>query len=421
MNVLVLGSGGREDAIVKALKKSPLKPTLFALPGNGGIEKDAVLLEGSVTDIDDIVLAALRIKADYVVVTPDDPLALGAVDALKAKGIACFGPTQKAARIESSKAFSKDLMKKYHIPTAEYEIFTDPGKAIDYLTTATFPIVIKADGLALGKGVIIAQNKDEAIISVKEMMIDGKFGKSGNTIVIEEFLTGPEVSVLSFCDGNTLVPMISSMDHKRALDGDLGLNTGGMGCIAPNPYYTKEIAKLCETTIFEPTVKAMQAEGCPFSGCLYFGLMLTPTGPKVIEYNSRFGDPETQAILPLLDSDLLSIMLSVTKGTLKAEEVKFSSLSSCCIALTSLGYPEKYKKGFVITIKESDKAEVYIAGAKRENGKLITSGGRVINVVAIDTTLNKACKKAYEALAEQIVTFDGMSYRTDIGKKAMEA
>ena len=304
MNVLVLGSGGREDAIVKALKKSPLKPNLFALPGNGGIEKDAVLLEGSVTDIDDIVLAALRIKADYVVVTPDDPLALGAVDALKAKGIACFGPTQKAARIESSKAFSKNLMKKYHIPTAEYEIFTEPGKAIDYLTTATFPIVIKADGLALGKGVIIAQNKDEAIISVKEMMIDGKFGKSGNTIVIEEFLTGPEVSVLSFCDGNTLVPMISSMDHKRALDGDLGLNTGGMGCIAPNPYYTKEIAKLCETTIFEPTVKAMQAEGCPFSGCLYFGLMLTPTGPKVIEYNSRFGDPETQAILPLLDSDL---------------------------------------------------------------------------------------------------------------------
>ncbi len=421
MNVLVLGSGGREDAIIKALKKSPLNPTLFALPGNGGIEKDAVLLEGLVTDIDDIIQAALRVKADYVVVTPDDPLALGAVDALQKKGIACFGPTQEAARIESSKAFSKNLMKKYNIPTAEYEIFTDPGKAIDYLTSASFPIVIKADGLALGKGVIIAQNKDEAIISVKEMMIDGKFGNSGNTIVIEEFLTGPEVSVLSFCDGNTLVPMISSMDHKRALDGDLGLNTGGMGCIAPNPYYTKEVAQLCEKTIFMPTVKAMQEEGCPFSGCLYFGLMLTPTGPKVIEYNSRFGDPETQALLPLLESDLLSIMLSVTKGTLKKEEVKFSTQSSCCIALTSLGYPEIYKKGFPITINKNDKAKVYIAGAKRENGRLVTSGGRVINVVAVDSSLDKACQKAYKAIAEQIVTFEGMSYRTDIGKKAMEA
>lgn len=420
MKVLVLGSGGREAAIVKALKESELRPELFALPGNGGIKEVATLIPGSVTDIPYVVQKAKEIKADYVVVTPDDPLSLGAVDELEKVGIPCFGPNKAAARIESSKAFAKDLMKKYHIPTADYEVFTEVDKALLYLQDKSFPIVIKADGLALGKGVIIAQDKAEAEEAVLLMMSGKKFGKSGERIVIEEFLTGPEVTVLSFCDGKTLVPMISSMDHKRAKDGDEGLNTGGMGCIAPNPYYTPEVAKVCRDTIFRPTVDAMIAEGCPFTGCLYFGLMLTPNGPKVIEYNSRFGDPETQTILPLLESDLLKIMMATTDGTLSRDMVKFSNDSSCSIALTSSGYPESYKKGFKITIKPNKLASIYIAGAKEEDGSLVTSGGRVINVVATALTLKEAIKKAYTALGEKIVTFEGMSYRHDIGKKALE-
>ncbi len=420
MKVLVLGSGGREAAIVRALSSSELKPELFALPGNGGIKEAANLIPGSVTDIPFVVEKAQEIRADYVVVTPDDPLALGAVDALNKVGIPCFGPEQVAARIESSKAFAKDLMKKYHIPTAKAEVFTEVDKALSYLQTQSFPIVIKADGLALGKGVIIAKDRAEAEEAVLSMLRDEKFGKSGKRIIIEEFLTGPEVTILSFCDGKTLVPMISSMDHKRAKDGDEGLNTGGMGCIAPNPYYTPEIAKLCMDTIFRPTVDAMIAEGCPFKGCLYFGLMLTPDGPKVIEYNSRFGDPETQTILPLLESDLLKIMMATTEGTLKPDMVKFSNEASCSIALTSAGYPESYKKGFKISIKPNALADIYIAGAKEEDGELFTSGGRVINVVATAPTLKEAVERAYTSLDEKIVTFEGMSYRHDIGKKALE-
>ncbi len=420
MKVLVLGSGGREAAIVKSLAKSELKPELFCLPGNGGIKEDAVLVPGSVTDIPYVVEQAKKLNVDFVVVTPDDPLALGAVDELNKIGIPCFGPNKAAARIESSKAFAKNLMKKYNIPTARYEVFSEVDKALDYLKTQSFPIVIKADGLALGKGVIIAQSKEEADEAVKDMMIGGKFGISGSSVVIEEFLTGPEVTVLSFCDGKTLVPMISSMDHKRAKDGDQGLNTGGMGCIAPNPYYTEEIAKICEETIFVPTVNAMIKEGCPFSGCLYFGLMLTQDGPKVIEYNSRFGDPETQTILPLLNSDLLKIMLATADKSLTNDMVCFSDKASCSVAITSLGYPESYKKGFKITVNPNSEASFFVAGAKEENGDLVTSGGRVINVVATADTLVEAVSKTYSAIDNKIISFEGMTYRHDIGKKALE-
>ena len=395
MKLMVVGGGGREHAIIRSLKKNPTITEIFALPGNGGIAQDATCVDVGAKDIDGIVRFAKEHAIDFAVVAPDDPLVLGAVDALEVVGVPCFGPNKAAAVIEGSKVFSKDLMKRYNIPTAAYEVFTDAQTALAYLESAPMPTVIKADGLALGKGVIIAQDLDEAKDAVKTIMSDRKFGDSGSRIVIEEFLTGPEVSVLSFTDGKTVVPMVSSMDHKRALDGDRGLNTGGMGTVAPNPYYTPDVAKRCMEEIFLPTVNAMNAEGRTFKGCLYFGLMLTPQGPKVIEYNCRFGDPETQVVLPLLESDLLTVMQACANGTLASTEVKFSTGSACCVVMASAGYPEAYEKGFAITVDEGLDGEVYIAGAKREGDKLLTSGGRVLGVVATADTLSAAIEKAY--------------------------
>ena len=417
MKILVVGSGGREHAVIKKLKENKSIEQIFALPGNGGMAGDATCVNISATDLEGVVNFAVENKIDYAVVTPDDPLVLGMVDALTEKGIPCFGPNKKAAIIEGSKAFSKDLMKKYNIPTAKYEIFSDEESAIKYLESQDMPIVIKADGLALGKGVIIANTLEEAKTAVHSMMSDKVFGKSGDNVVIEEFLTGPEVSVLSFTDGNVVVPMVSSMDHKRAKTGDKGLNTGGMGTIAPNPYYTKDIAKECMDTIFIPTIKAMNNEGRTFKGCLYFGLMLTEKGPKVIEYNCRFGDPETQVVLPLLESDLFEIMKATTYGTLDKTEVKFSDDSACCVIMASSGYPEKYKKGYEITIDEEVIDSVYVAGAKLEDGILKTNGGRVLGVTAIDKTLKGAIEKAYKKV--ELVRFDNSYYRTDIGAKAL--
>ncbi len=419
MKILVVGGGGREHAIIKALKKSPKVTELFAAPGNGGIARDAQCVPIGATDIDGLVRFAKEQAIDYAVVAPDDPLALGAVDRLNEIGVPCFGPRQNAAIIESSKAFSKNLMKKYGIPTAKYEIFTEVDKALSYLDTAPIPTVVKADGLALGKGVIIAQTREEAKAAVRDMMEGGLFGKSGSTVVIEEFLEGPEVSVLSFTDGETVKPMVSSMDHKRALDHDQGLNTGGMGTIAPNPYYTPEIAELCRKTIFEPTIAAMAAEGRPFQGCLYFGLMLTKDGPKVIEYNCRFGDPETQVVLPLMESDLLTVMEATTNGTLDRTEVKFSENSACCVVTASGGYPQHYEKGKVITITEEAREHTYVAGAKLENGQLVTSGGRVFGTTAVAPTLEEAIREAYR-LADGI-RFEGAYRRSDIGKRALTA
>ena len=419
MKILVVGGGGREHAIIKALKKSPRVTELFAAPGNGGIARDAQCVPIGATDIDGLVRFAKEQAIDYAVVAPDDPLALGAVDRLNEIGVPCFGPRQNAAIIESSKAFSKNLMKKYGIPTAKYEIFTEVDKALSYLDTAPIPTVVKADGLALGKGVIIAQTREEAKAAVRDMMEGGLFGKSGSTVVIEEFLEGPEVSVLSFTDGETVKPMVSSMDHKRALDHDQGLNTGGMGTIAPNPYYTPEIAELCRKTIFEPTIAAMAAEGRPFQGCLYFGLMLTKDGPKVIEYNCRFGDPETQVVLPLMESDLLTVMEATTNGTLDRTEVKFSENSACCVVTASGGYPQHYEKGKVITITEEAREHTYVAGAKLENGQLVTSGGRVFGTTAVAPTLEEAIREAYR-LADGI-RFEGAYRRSDIGKRALAA
>ena len=350
MNLLVVGGGGREHAIIRALKKNPQVLTVYALPGNGGIAADAVCVNISATDIAGIASFAAAHSIDYAVVAPDDPLVLGCVDRLTGMGIPCFGPQANAAIIEGSKAFAKDLMKKYSIPTASYEIFTELDAALRYLETAPIPTVIKADGLALGKGVIIAQTRQEAREAVTDMMANAKFGKSGSTVVIEEFLTGPEVSVLAFTDGKCVKPMVSSMDHKRAGDNDTGLNTGGMGTVAPNPYYTDAVAARCMEEIFLPTIAAMNAEGRTFRGCLYFGLMLTPNGPKVIEYNCRFGDPETQVVLPLLESDLLTVMRACTDGTLAETEVKFADRHACCVITASAGYPESYQKGFEITM-----------------------------------------------------------------------
>ena len=421
MKLLVIGGGGREHAIIKKLKENKSITEIFALPGNGGIAQDATCVPIGAKDIDAIVAFAKENAIDYAVVAPDDPLVLGAVDALNAIGIPCFGPDAKAAIIEGSKVFSKNLMKKYHIPTAAYEVFTDMDAALAYLDTAAIPTVVKADGLALGKGVIIAQTRDEARQAVRSMMEDKVFGQSGSQIVIEEFLTGPEVSVLSFTDGETVVPMISSMDHKRALDNDEGLNTGGMGTIAPNPYYTAEIAEECMETIFLPTIRAMKAEGRPFRGCLYFGLMLTPKGPRVIEYNCRFGDPETQVVLPLLKSDLLTIMQATTNGTLDKVDVSFSNESACCVIVASKGYPSKYDNGFPISLPEDDdKSTVYVAGAKLdENGQLVSAGGRVLGVTAIADTLENAIKVAYTKTAQ--VKFDNGYHRSDIGARAMLA
>lgn len=420
MKILVVGGGGREHAIIKKLKENRAIDTIYALPGNGGIAQDAQCIDIGAKDIEKITEFAAANDIDFAVVAPDDPLALGAVDALEAAGIRCFGPNKAAAVIESSKVFSKELMKKYKIPTAEYEIFDDMNKALCYLDTAAVPAVIKADGLALGKGVVIAETRDEAKAAVRSMMEDKIFGESGSRIVIEEFLTGPEVSVLSFTDGKTIVPMISSQDHKRALDGDRGLNTGGMGCIAPNPYYTDEIAQRCMKEIFIPTMEAMNKEGRTFKGCLYFGLMLTAEGPKVIEYNCRFGDPETQVVLPLLESDLLDIMKAVADEHLAQTEVVFSKKSACCIVMASRGYPASYEKGFEITAdKLPENADIFIAGAKLENGRLLTAGGRVLGVTAVSENLEKAIDDAYAAVKN--VHFKNSYYRKDIGKKALEA
>lgn len=419
MKVMVIGGGGREHAIIKKLKESKEITELYALPGNGGIAEDAVCVNISATDIAAQVKFATENKIDYAVVAPDDPLCLGAVDELAKAGVPCFGPDKKAAIIEGSKVFSKNLMKKYGIPSAAYEVFDNPESALSYLETAPLPAVIKADGLALGKGVIIAETREAAKRAVRDIMEDKVFGKSGEKIVIEEFLTGPEVSVLSFTDGETVVPMVSSMDHKRALDGDKGLNTGGMGTIAPNPYYTPEIAKQCMEKIFLPTVNAMNAEGRTFKGCLYFGLMLTADGPKVIEYNCRFGDPETQVVLPLLESDLFTVMRAVTNGTLKETEVRFKNCAAACVIIASGGYPVSYRKGFEIKMDESVKDSVYVAGAEIKNGRLVTSGGRVLGVTATALTLKEAICAAYEK-AEK-VSFNNAFYRKDIGSKALNA
>ena len=419
MKIMVVGGGGRAHAIIKKLKENKDVAEIFALPGNGGIALDATCVPVKATDIEGIVNFAKENTIDYAVVAPDDPLVLGAVDALSELGIPCFGPNKNAAIIEGSKVFSKNLMKKYGIPTAEYEVFTDAAEALKYLETAPIPTVIKADGLALGKGVIIAMTRDEAKDAVHSMMEDKVFGESGSSVVIEEFLTGPEVSVLSFTDGKTVVPMVSSMDHKRAKDNDEGLNTGGMGTVAPNPYYTSEIAEQCMKEIFLPTMEAMNAEGRTFKGCLYFGLMITPKGPKVIEYNCRFGDPETQVVLPLLESDLLTVMKATTDGTLSETEVKFSDKNACCVIMASDGYPQKYESGFEIKIADEVKDNVYVAGAKIEDGILKTAGGRVLGVTAVEDTLEKAIDSSYAKV--QKVSFDNAYYRKDIGKKAKEA
>jgi len=419
MKIMVVGGGGREHAIIRKLKENPSVTEIFALPGNGGIADDATCVNIGATDLDGIVSFAKGNAIDYAVVAPDDPLVLGCVDRLNEVGVSCFGPKANAAIIEGSKAFSKELMKKYGIPTAAYEIFTDLDKALDYLKTAPIPTVVKADGLALGKGVIIAQTREEAVEAVTDMMANAKFGKSGSTVVIEEYLTGPEVSVLAFTDGKTVVPMVSSMDHKRAGDNDTGLNTGGMGTIAPNPYYTDAIAWTCMEKIFRPTIRAMNTEGRTFKGCLYFGLMLTPDGPKVIEYNCRFGDPETQVVLPLLESDLLTVMQATTNGTLADTEVKFASKNACCVITASAGYPERYKKGFEVTMTEEARTHTYVAGAALKDGKLVTSGGRVTGTTAVADTLEDAIKEAYR-LADG-VRFEGAYRRSDIGQRGLAA
>jgi len=419
MKVLVVGGGGREHAVIRKLKENRDITEIYALPGNGGIAADAACVPIAATDIPGITAFAVEKGIDYAVVTPDDPLVLGCVDALEEKGIACFGPRADAAIIEGSKVFSKNLMKKYGIPTARYETFDDLDAALKYLDSAPLPTVIKADGLALGKGVLIADTLEEARAAVTDMMQNGRFGKSGERVVIEEFLEGPEVSVLAFTDGKTIRPMVSSMDHKRAGDNDTGLNTGGMGTVAPNPYYTPEIAARCMREIFLPTVAAMNAEGRTFKGCLYFGLMLTKDGPKVIEYNCRFGDPETQVVLPLLESDLFTVMRAVSEGRLAETEVRFSDRHACCVILASKGYPESYRKGYPLTIPESVRERVFVAGAKLQDGKLVTGGGRVVGCTAVADTLPEAIRDAY-AIAGQ-VSFENAYCRRDIGARALKA
>ena len=419
MKLMVIGGGGREHAIIKKLKADNPELDISCLPGNGGIAADATCVPIASTDIPAIVAWAKENAIEYAVVAQDDPLVAGCVDALAEVGIPAFGPDAKAAIIEGSKAFSKDLMARYGIPTAAFATFTDVEKALEYVATCPIPTVVKASGLALGKGVIICATRDEAISAVREMMEGHKFGASGETVVIEEFLTGPEVSVLAFTDGKTLVPMVSSMDHKRVGDGDTGLNTGGMGTVAPNPYYTSDIADECMRTIFIPTMHAMNAEGRTFKGCLYFGLMLTAEGPKVIEYNCRFGDPETQVVLPLLESNLLDIMRACTDGTLAEVPVEFSDGAAACVIMVSGGYPESYPKGKPITMALEVAEHVYVAGAKLVDGQLVTSGGRVLGVCATAPTLKEALAKAYERV--EGVSFEGAHYRHDIGKRALAA
>ena len=417
MKIMVIGGGGREHAIIRKIRENPSVSEIYALPGNGGIAGDAKCVDIGAKDIPAIVRFARENGIDYAVVAPDDPLVLGCVDALEEIGVPCFGPNRKAAIIEGSKVFSKNLMKKYGIPTARYEVFEDPAAALDYLKTAPIPTVVKADGLALGKGVTVAMTREAAMDAVREIMEERKFGDSGSRIVIEEYLEGPEVSVLSFTDGETIVPMVSSMDHKRALDGDQGPNTGGMGTIAPNPFYTEEVARICMDRIFLPTIRAMKAEGRTFRGCLYFGLMITRDGPKVIEYNCRFGDPETQVVLPLLESDLLTVMQAVTAGTLGNCPVRFRNGAACCVILASEGYPGAYGKGYEITIPEKVRGHVDIAGAVLRDGRLLTSGGRVLGVTATADTLEEAVREAY-SMAET-VTFENRYMRHDIGRRAL--
>ena len=415
-----MGGGGREHAIIKKLKENPRVETIYALPGNGGIAQDAVCVAIGAKDLDGICAFAAGHKIDYAVVAPDDPLVLGLVDRLEAIGIPCFGPRKSAAIIEGSKAFSKALMKKYGIPTAAYEIFTDMDAAIAYVRSGSGAVVVKADGLALGKGVFVCANRDEAEQAVRSIMGERIFGESGAKVVIEEFLEGPEVSVLSFTDGNVVVPMISSMDHKRALDGDEGPNTGGMGTIAPNPFYTPEVAGRCMKEIFLPTIRAMKAEGRTFRGCLYFGLMLTKDGPKVIEYNCRFGDPETQVVLPLLKTDLLTVMQATTSGTLDQLTVEFDPGAACCVILASGGYPTHYEKGKEIVVTDEEKlkgATVYHAGTALKDGRLVTSGGRVLGVTCTAPSLEEAVKRAYDAASG--ITFEGVHFRKDIGARAL--
>ena len=426
MKILVVGGGGREHAIIKALKKSPSCTEIWCAPGNGGISYDAKCKDIKATDVEAMVAFAKEEAFDYVVVAQDDPLALGMVDALAEVGIPAFGPNKAAARIEASKVFSKDLMKKYHIPTADYATFDDPSKVMEYIRAKNkYPVVIKADGLALGKGVLICESEEEAAEGVKEIMLDKKFGASGNHVVVEEFLTGPEVSVLSFTDGKVVKPMVSSMDHKRAGNHDTGLNTGGMGTVAPNPYYTPAVAERCMKEIFLPTIAAMNAEGCPFMGCLYFGLMITPDGPKVIEYNCRFGDPETQVVLPLLESDLLTVMTACTNGTLADTEVKFRDGAAACVILASGGYPVSYAKGKEITgltdgqLPEMKDVTVYHSGTAFKDGKLVTAGGRVLGVTAAADNLPDALARAYEATGH--IDFENLHKRTDIGMRALKA
>lgn len=424
MKILVVGGGGREHAIIMKLAESKRAPKLYCTPGNGGISRYAECFDVSATDIDGVVQLAKKLTVDMVVVAPDDPLVLGMVDALNAEGIMTFGPNKAAAIIEGSKVFSKDLMKKYGIPTAAYEVFTEADKAVAYIKEQnSYPTVVKADGLALGKGVIIAQNEAEAVDAVHSIMEDKIFGESGSKLVVEEFLTGPEISVLSFTDGNVVVPMISSMDHKRALDGDQGLNTGGMGTVAPNPYYTETVAKECMEKIFVPTIKAMKDEGRTFKGCLYFGLMATPKGVKVIEYNCRFGDPETQVVLPLLDTDLVDIFEAVFRGTLADIDIQWKNECCSCVVMASGGYPKSYPKGLEMSGMDEkgqvDGVFVYHAGTKYADGKFYTNGGRVIGVTATGETLRAALDKSYEAVKK--IRFENAHYRTDIGKRALEA
>ena len=419
MKIVVVGSGGREHAIIKKIKENKDVEEIFALPGNGGIAADATCVNIGAKDIEGVVNFSKENKIDYVVVAPDDPLVMGMVDALEKEGIPAFGPRANAAIVEGSKVFSKNLMKKYNIPTAAYETFDDAQKALEYVKTCPIPTVVKADGLALGKGVIIAMSREEAAEAVKSIMMDKQFGASGNQIVIEEFMEGPEITVLSFTDGKVVKPMVSSMDHKRAHDNDEGLNTGGMGTIAPNPYYTKEVADTCMEKIFLPTINALNAEGRTFTGCLYFGLMLTKDGPKVVEYNSRFGDPETQVVLPLLDSDLLTIMKATTEGKLAETEVKFKDGYAACVIMASDGYPEHYEKGYEITIADEVSNMVFVAGAKLEEGKLLTNGGRVLGCSGIGKTLPEAIENAYKVVDK--VHFDNEYYRHDIGQRALKA
>ena len=414
MKVLVVGSGGREHAIVWALAKSPRVTELYCAPGNAGIAQQATCVPIGATDVDAMVTWAKENQMDFVVVAPDDPLALGMVDALEQAGIPAFGPRKNAAIIEASKAFSKELMRKYHIPTARYSTFTDMDEAINYIKAQGAPIVVKADGLALGKGVTVAATVEEAVEAVKAMMEDNKFGASGSTVVIEECMTGPEVTVLCFADGEHISPMPSSQDHKRAYDGNQGPNTGGMGAISPTPYYTPEIAQRCVKEIFEPTMAAMKAEGRPFQGVIYFGLMLTPEGPKVVEYNARFGDPECQALLMRLDTDLMDVLEACVNGTLDQLEIRWKDEASCCLVLASGGYPLAYEKGKVIDgLDQVQDAVVFHAGTADKNGAIVTNGGRVLGVTALGADLDAAIQNAYRAAKP--IHFDQMHFRTDIG------